>query len=60
MVKLDTQKGKESLGSAKKTIKEFEKEYRQDMVDVRKQKREERTFRREELPEKFMAKKLFR
>ena len=60
MVKLDTQKGKENLGSAKKAIKEFEKEYRQDMVDVRKQEREERTFRREELPEKFMAKKLFR
>ena len=30
------------------------------MEDVRKQEREERTFRREELPEKFMAKKLFR
>jgi len=29
------------------------------MENVRKQKRKERTFRREELPGRFMAKKLF-
>jgi len=29
------------------------------MKDVRRQEREKETFRREELPERFMAKKLF-
>jgi len=43
----------------KEAIKEFEKEYRQDIEDIRKQEREEEMFRREELPGRFMAKKLF-
>jgi len=56
---LDTWKGRENLENAKETIEEFEKEYKWDMKDVRKQKREERIFRRGELPRRFMAKKLF-
>jgi len=60
MVELDTWEGKENLGNTKETIKEFEKEYRQDMEDIRKQEREEGMFRRGELPGRFMAKKLFR
>ena len=59
MVESDTWKGKENLGNAKETIEEFEKEYRQDIENVRKQKREKGMFRREELPGKFTAKKLF-
>jgi len=47
------------LGNAKEAVKEFEKEYWQDMEDIRKQKRKEETFRRGELPERFMARKLF-
>jgi len=47
------------LGNAKKAIEEFEKEYKQDIKDIRKQKRKEGTFRRGELPERFIAKKLF-
>jgi len=59
MVESDTWEERENLGNAKEAIEEFEKEYRQDMEDVRKQKREEGMFRREELLERFMAKKLF-
>ena len=51
---------KENLGNTKKVVEEFEKEYQQDMKDVRKQEREEETFRRRELPERFMVRKLFR
>jgi len=47
------------LGNAKEAIEEFEKEYRWDMEDVRKQEKEKETFRRGELPGRFMAKKLF-
>jgi len=43
----------------KEAVEKFEKEYRQDMEDVRRQEREERMFRREELPGRFTAKKLF-
>jgi len=32
-------------------IEEYEKEYQQDMEDVRKQEKEEGTFKRGELPE---------
>jgi len=60
MVELDTWEGKENLENAKEAIEEFEKEYQQDMKDIRKQKREEETFRKEELPGRFTAKKLFR
>jgi len=59
MVESDTWKGRENLGNAKEAIEEFKKEYRQDMENIRKQKREKGTFRREELPGKFTAKKLF-
>jgi len=48
------------LENAKEAIEEFEKEYQQDMKDIRKQKREKETFRKEELPGRFTAKKLFR
>jgi len=48
------------LENAKEAIEEFEKKYQQDIENVRKQKRKEKTFRREELPERFMTKKLFR
>ena len=58
-VESDTQKGRENLGNAKEAIEEFEKEYRQDMENIRKQKRKKGTFRREELPGRFIAKKLF-
>ena len=50
----------QNLENAKEAIEEFEKEYQQDMKDIRKQKREEETFRKEELPGRFTAKKLFR
>ena len=60
MVESDTWEGRENPGNTKETIKEFEKGYRQDMEDIRKQEREEGTFRRGELPGRFMAKKLFR
>ena len=59
MAESDTQEGRENLGNTKETIEEFEKEYRWDMENIRKQEREKRTFRRGELPERFTAKKLF-
>ena len=60
MVESDTWEGKENLGSIKEVIKKFEKEYKKDMKDIRRQKKEKGTFRREELPERFTAKKLYR
>jgi len=59
MAKSDTWKRKENLGNAKEAIEEFEKEYRRDMKDIRRQKREEGIFRKGELPERFIARKLF-
>jgi len=47
------------LENVKKAIEEFKKEYWQDMEDVRKQEREEGTFRKGELPGRFTVKKLF-
>ena len=44
----------------KEAVKEYEKEYQQDMEDVRQQEKEEGTFRREELLGQFTAKKLSR
>jgi len=55
----DTWEERENLGNTKEAIEEFEKEYRQDMEDIRKQEREKGMFRRGELPRRFMAKKLF-
>jgi len=43
----------------KEAVEEFEKEYWQDMKDVRRQEREEGMFRRGELPGRFTVKKLF-
>jgi len=47
------------LENAKKAIEGFEKEYQWDIEDIRKQEKKKRTFRREELLRRFMAKKLF-
>ena len=58
-VESDTWKGKENLDNAKEAIEKFEKEYRRDIEDIRRQKREEGTFRREELPKRFIVRKLF-
>jgi len=57
--KSDTWEGKENLENAKEVVEEFAKEYWQDMEDVRRQEREERTFRRGELPGRLTVKKLF-
>ena len=59
MAESDTQEGRENLRNTKKAIEKFEKEYRRDIEDIRKQEREEETFRREELLGRFTAKKLF-
>ena len=59
MAESDTWEKKENLKNAKKVVEEFKKEYWQDMEDVRRQEREEETFKRGELPERFTAKKLF-
>jgi len=55
----DTWEGEENLENAKEAIEEYKREYRRDMEDIRRQEREEGTFRRGELPGQFMAKKLF-
>jgi len=47
------------LENAKEAIEEFEKEYRRDMEDIRRQERKEGIFRRGELPGRFMVRKLF-
>ena len=59
MAELNTWKGKENLENAKEAIEEYEREYRRNIEDVRRQKKEEETFQREELPERFTARKLF-
>jgi len=40
-------------------IEEFEKEYRRDIEDIRRQEKEKEVFRRKELLKRFMAKKLY-
>jgi len=55
----DTWERRENLKNAKEVIKEFEREYRQDMEDVVRQECEEETFNREELPGRFTTRKLF-
>ena len=40
----DTWEEKENLENTKEAIEEYEKEYRRDMEDVRRQKKEEGTF----------------
>jgi len=59
MTESDTWEGRENLENAKEVIKEFEKEYRQDMEDVAKQECKEGTQGRGELPGRFMVRKLF-
>ena len=60
MAELDTWEGKENLENTKEIVEEFEKEYQWDIEDVKRQEKEEKTFRRGELPGRFIAKKLFR
>ena len=59
MAELDTWEGKENLENTKEIVEEFEKEYQRDIEDVKRQEKEERTFRRGELPKRFTVKKLF-
>ena len=59
MAESDTWEGKKNLKNTKEVIEEYEKEYRRDIEDIRRQKREEGIFRRKELPGQFIAKKLF-
>jgi len=44
MAESNTWKGKENLENTKEAIEEYEREYRRDMEDVRRQKKEEETF----------------
>jgi len=55
----NTWEGRENLENAKEAIKEFEKEYQQDMEDMARQEHKEEMFRRGELPGRFTARKLF-
>jgi len=59
MVESDTWEGRENLENTKEVVKEFKKEYRRDIEEINWQKREKETFRRDELPGRFMARKLF-
>jgi len=59
MAESDTWEGRENLKNAKEAIKEFEKEYQRDMEDMARQEHEEATFKQEELPGRFTAKKLY-
>ena len=59
-MKSDTYEERENLENAKKVIKEFKKEYWQDMENIARQECEEGTFRRRELLGRFIARKLFR
>jgi len=60
MAESNTWEGKENLENAKEAVEEFEKEYQRNMEEINWQEREEGTFRRRELPGRFMARKLFR
>jgi len=59
MAESNTWEGKENLENTKEAVEEFEQEYQKDMKEINQQERKERTFRRGELPGKFMTKKLF-
>ena len=59
MLESDTWEGKKNLGNIKEIMEEFEKEYKRDMEDIRRQKRKKGIFKRGELPERFTAKKLY-
>ena len=57
--KFGTWEGLENLKNTKEAVKEFEKEYWWNIEDIQKQKQEKRIFRREELPKRFIVRKLF-
>jgi len=59
MAESDTWEGRENLKNVKKTIKEFEKKYWQDIKDIARQEHEKGMFRRKELLGRFMTRKLF-
>jgi len=59
MAESDTWEGKKNLENAKEVIEEFEKEYRRDMEDIRRQETKEGIFRRGELPGRFTVRKSF-
>ena len=60
MAESNTWEGKENLENAKEAVEEFEKEYWRNIKEINWSEREEGTFRREELPGRFMTRKLFR
>jgi len=47
------------LKNAKEAIKEFEDKYWRNKEDINWQEKEKRIYKREKLPGRFMAKKLF-
>ena len=55
----DTWEGRENLKNAQEAIKEFKEEYQRDIKDVAKQEHKKGIFRKEELPGRFTARKLF-
>ena len=55
----NTWEGIENLENTKEAVKEFEKEYWQDIKDIQRQEQKEGTFKRGELPGRFMVRKLF-
>ena len=57
--KSDIWEGRENLKNTKEAIEEYEKEYWQDIEDIRRQEIEEGTFRRGELLGWSTARKLF-
>ena len=59
MAESDTWEGRENLENAKEAVKEYEKEYRRDREDIRRQEKKKGTFQRGELPGRFIARKLF-
>ena len=59
MAESDIWEGRENLENTKEAVEEYEKEYRRDMEDIRRQEKKEGTFQREELPGRFTARKLF-
>jgi len=56
-VEKDTWEPRENLGNAKELVKEFEKEY--GKIRRIKKRRNNKEDRREELPERYMAKILY-
>ena len=55
MAESDTWEGRENLENTKEAVEEYEKEYRRDIEDIRRQEKKEGTFQREELPGRFTA-----